>query len=116
MTITSFVLVDADSDQDILEIENGYQIALNTLQTRNLNIRINVSGDVESVAIAFNTDFMTENVAPYAVFANNGQDYFGWQASAGSYTLTATPYSQDNAGGTAGTPQTITFTLTSGTG
>src|SRR5215218_3754334 len=64
--VTSFTLINADTDKDIVTLGNGSTINLANLPTRNLNVRANVSGTVESVrfALDFNANFRTESSAP----------------------------------------------------
>ena len=40
-----------------------------------------------------------------------GDDYLPWTPSVGSHTLVATPYTAASAGGTAGTPLTVNFSV-----
>ena len=49
----------------------------------------------------------TDNTAPFTLFEN----FVGEVMPAGEYTLRATSYSGVDAGGTAGTPKSVTFTL-----
>ena len=49
----------------------------------------------------------TDSTAPFTLF----EDYVGEVMPAGEYTLKATSYSGVDAGGTAGTPKSVTFTL-----
>jgi hypothetical protein len=55
---------------------------------------------------------VTENVAPYALFGDNGGDYNPWTPNTGSYSLRATAYTSSGASGAAGSPLTISFTVT----
>ncbi|MFD1143521.1 T9SS type A sorting domain-containing protein, partial [Larkinella insperata] len=52
-----------------------------------------------------------DNGAPYALFGDSNGNFNNWAPAVGSYTLTATPYTATAAGGTAGTPLTISFTV-----
>ena len=54
-----------------------------------------------------NTASRTDSTEPFTLFAS----YPGEVMPAGEYTLKATSYSGVNAGGKAGTPQSVTFTL-----
>lgn len=71
----------------------------------NLNIRANTTPEtVGSVVFSDGTNTIVDNSAPYEFPIT----------SAGSYMLTATPYSEADGGGTAGTPLTVTFTVVEG--
>ena len=113
-SVQSFTLVNADTDTDIRLLQNGETLNLATLPTTNLSVRANTSpATVGSVRFAYdgNTNFQTESVAPYALEGDTNGDYNPWTPALGSHTLTATPFSAASAGGTAGTPLTITFTV-----
>jgi hypothetical protein len=114
LAVTSFTLVNADTDQDIGALKDGDTINLAGLETRNLSVRANVSGDPGSVRFAYdgNSNYQTENVAPYAIKGDNSGDYNPWTPALGSHTLQATPYSGSKATGTAGTALSISFTVT----
>ncbi|MBF9252721.1 T9SS type A sorting domain-containing protein [Pontibacter sp. 172403-2] len=113
--VTSFTLVNADTDKDIQTIASGATLNLATLPTKNLSIRVNTNpaivGSVKLVLSGTLAKSVTENGAPYALFGDNTGDYNGWVPEVGSYTLKATPYTLRAGGGTAGTAQTISFTV-----
>ena len=117
-SVTSYTLVNADTDLDLLTLTPGITLNLAALPTRNLNIRANTSpttvGSVEFSLSGAQTRFATENIFPYALFSDFAGDYFPWDPTpaAGTYTLTATPFAASNGGGVAGTGLTLTFTFT----
>ncbi|UJH66977.1 BspA family leucine-rich repeat surface protein [Allomuricauda sp. SCSIO 65647] len=111
LSVTGFVLVDAENDVDIGPIANG---AVFFSLPPSLNIRAEATGDVESVLMQITgglTNTRTENVAPYALFGDSGGDYFDQAFGTGAFTVTATPYSADNLGGTTGTGLTVSFNI-----
>jgi len=116
-SVINFVLIDADTDTPITEFNpliDGVTINLATLPTRNLNVRADTSPSiVGSVKFALdgNSNYRTENIAPYALEGDTNADYKPWTPSLGSHTLTATPYSLGQTGGTQGTALTITFNV-----
>ena len=113
--ITSFTLVNAITDQDIQTLNNGDNINLAALSSRSLNIRANASTSVGSVVFNLSgqeTRNQTETALPLALFGDNGGNYNNWTPAVGSYTLKVTPYSSSGGKGTAGSPVTITFTVT----
>ena len=73
------------------------------------------NSSTESVQYTYQgkSKFQTENDAPYSLFGNTGGKYTGQSFANGSYTVIATPFSKDNAGGTKGTALTIHFTIVS---
>jgi lysophospholipase L1-like esterase len=114
-TVTSYTLVDADSDDDIQTLTTGTTLNLATLPTRNLNIRANTSpATVGSVVFALSgtqSRSQTETLPPYALYSDGNGDYNPWTPAVGSYSLTATPYTSGGGGGSAGTPLTISFSV-----
>jgi len=110
--VTSLTLINAHTDQDIGPLADGATIDLAKTDGR-LNVRANVTGKVGSVRFALDGDsnFLTENVAPYALRGDSGGDYRAWTPSPGKHRLTATPYPQSGAGGEAGKAVTVSFTV-----
>lgn len=117
-SVTSFTLVNADSDSNIGLLSDGGTIDLASAGN-SLNIRANTTGSVGSVVFQLTgqqTQNQTENVAPYALFGDSSGDYNVWNPASGSYQLTATPYTQSGGGGSAGTALTIHFTVVTNSG
>jgi len=118
-SVTSFTLVDSQTDQDIRTLTNNDTIDLSVDGT-NLNIRANTNpptvGSVRFIRTNPNgsTTTRTESVLPYAMNGDNNGDYFTWTPALGNFTLTATPYDQSGGNGTAGTPLTINFDVVDG--
>lgn len=115
--VSSFTLINADSDEPIRELKDSDTINLKDLSSVNLNIRANTDpGTIGSVGFRLSGAEVrnhTENIVPYALFAdNNNGDYYSWTPTNGNYTLTATPYSSSKGGGEKGKPLTIHFTVT----
>ena len=118
-TVTSFTLVNADTDQDIFDLTPGIVLDLATLPP-NLNIRANTDlTPVSSVVFSLTgpqNQSITENVVPYALFSDFQGDYFPWAPPIGSYTLLATPYEGADGTGPSGAPLTLNFTVTNSVG
>lgn len=116
-SIKQFVLVNADTDQDITMIEEGASYNFVSLGTSNLGIRVEtIPNKVGSLSLELTGPLgfrKTENIAPYALFGNNGADIFGRQFLLGEYTLTATPFSKINGQGIPGNSQSISFQIVS---
>ncbi|SNC77537.1 Por secretion system C-terminal sorting domain-containing protein [Hymenobacter gelipurpurascens] len=115
-SVVSFTLMNADTDQPIRELAPGEQLNLSMLPTRNLNIRANTSpvtvGSVKFVLSGAASRTQVETAAPYALFADVSGNYNPWTPAVGSYTLVGTPFTMGNASGTAGTPLSLSFTVT----
>jgi hypothetical protein len=117
--LTSFTLINADTEQPIRTLVNGDILNLSVLPTRNLNIRANTNPElVGSVVFDLSGPMsrkQTETGAPYALFGDANGNYNPWTPAAGAYTLSATPYSAASGGGTKGTALIINFTVTNST-
>ncbi len=106
----TFTLVDADSDEDIRVLHDGD--VLSKSDAEQFSIRFDPAEPAGSVMFAVNgSNVRIENEAPYALQGDINGDYTPWNKPPGAYTLTATPYSEPRAGGTAGTSLTIGFTI-----
>jgi TolB protein len=107
LAIDSFTLINADTDQPITgydPIAEGAMIDLAEMPPYNLSIRANTTpATVGSVVFDLNGTIQTDDTVPY--------DFSNWSPSVGSYTLTATPYSDAGGTGTAGTALAINFTI-----
>ncbi|GAB3045026.1 hypothetical protein GCM10027185_56050 [Spirosoma pulveris] len=111
--LTRFWLINADTDQPIRELTDGQEVDLAKLPTRQLNIRA-MTAPAELGSVVFSLTGrqqyqQVENVAPFALFTDNGGDYAGWTPALGDYSLTATPYSELGGSGAMGTPLTVRF-------
>ena len=115
--VSSFTLVNADTDLDLQPLANGAVLNLATLPTRNLNIRANTSPTpVGSVVFALSgaqRRAQTESGVPYALFGDAAGNYSAWVPALGSYTLTARPYTAAGGAGTAGQGLTLSFSVVS---
>jgi len=115
--VTSFALVNADTNQPVAGYEtlcDGAIVDLDALPACHLNIRANTnSSEIGSVRFAFDDDSSArvENVPPFALFGDVGGDYSGGRLQPGQHTLAATPFTQNWAGGVAGTTLAISFTV-----
>ncbi|SOD90460.1 T9SS type A sorting domain-containing protein [Spirosoma fluviale] len=113
--LSQFWLINAETDQPIRELTDGQELDLSKLPTRQLNIRaLTEPADLGSVVFSLSgrqSYQQVENVAPFALFTDNGGDYAGWTPELGSYSLTATPYSGFGGTGATGTSLTVHFTV-----
>ncbi len=112
-TATAFTLYNATTDQPIGLLTNGQQIPLSQVANIPLNFVVATNPyPVGSVKMTISGDFthtQKENYEPYALFGNSGSNYYGNILGLGTYTLTATPYSEKDYGGEQGTPLSLTF-------
>ena len=116
-SITSLVLVNADTNEDIMPLTEGIVIDPIAIGTNNLSVRA-ISNPSSVGSVGFELDGpisinRVENMAPYALFgdSNNGQDYAGRTFLPGKYTLTVKPFEQTLGQGAIGTPLTINFEI-----
>ncbi|HXH19489.1 MAG TPA: hypothetical protein VNJ07_10440, partial [Chitinophagales bacterium] len=110
--VVSFTLVDADTDTDIGPLNDGDVINLSV--TGPISVRANVCHElnIESVKFQLNgVDYKKENIPFYTIAGDNNGNYNPWNIGPGVYTITAIPYSADNATGLAGIPLSITITI-----
>ena len=114
-TITSYTLVNADTNTDISDLAPGITLDLAKLATRNINIRANIDqtvvGSVAFVLSGPQSRTSVENVPPFALFSYVQGNYAPWTPPLGTYTLTATPWDGPNASGDPGSPLTTSFTV-----
>jgi hypothetical protein len=113
--VTSFTLINADTDQEIQTLTNGATLNLTTLPSKKLNIRANTSPATVG-SVAFNlTGQQTRNEidsrVPFALFGDNNGRYRSWTPVVGSYTLKGTPYSGTNGTGPGGSSLTLSFNV-----
>ncbi len=121
-TVTSLTLINADTDQAVSgfdPIPANATIDFAKIGTKNLSIRANTNpANVGSVLFGLDgtTNYHTENAVPYDIAgdsakADGSTDYAAWVPALGAHSVTATPYSASNLGGTRGTPLSVSFTV-----
>ncbi|MEA2709748.1 MAG: hypothetical protein QOF78_2349 [Phycisphaerales bacterium] len=113
VSVTSFTLFDAETQQAVGTVNNGDTLNMASLPAK-LNIVANLSGGIgtASVGFVFDGQFVrVENIAPYALLADDAGDLNGWTPKLGVHALSATPYSQKGGVGEAGTAKTVTFNV-----
>ncbi|MFD1143007.1 T9SS type A sorting domain-containing protein [Larkinella insperata] len=115
LTVVSFSLMNAETNQEIKLLKAGEVVNLATLPTNKLNIRANtwpyVVGSVVLKLSGDQSRTQTENQSPYALFGDDDRNYRPWTPTVGSYSLTATAYSGAGATGGAGQPLTLAFSF-----
>ncbi len=112
--VTSFTLINADTELPIGPLTSGQTINFAELPTRNLNVAAGTVDSIGSVRFDFDgqAGFRIENSAPYSLFGDQDGDYKPGSFALGSHTLIATPFSRRNAAGTPGTALSVNFTVT----
>jgi hypothetical protein len=111
-TVASFTVVNADNGADIATFTTSGMVSI--VNTPNINVRANVS-NVGSVVFKDGTASRTENAAPYTYKGDKQGIYYKWSPAAGTYTITAKPFSGAGGTGTAGELKTLTLTITTTT-
>jgi len=109
--VLSFTLVNANTDSDVRQLNNGDVIDICAYP---VSVRANVCNEanIESVKFLVNGNFFKmENIPFYTLAGDNNGNYNPWNVTAGTYTITAIPYSGNNGSGTAGTTLSITVTV-----
>lgn len=110
--VTGLTLYNAATDQPIRALTNGAVLDFAQLGTDDLSVVASTNAATESVRFGLdgNSNFMTENAAPYAIASETGlADLNAWTPSLGDHTLRVTPYAGNAATGTAGAPVTVAF-------
>jgi hypothetical protein len=114
---TTMTLVDALADIDVGPFSDGLTINLSDYPLISIRANPSTSFKTESVKFTYDgTTFRVENRSPYSFNGNTGSDYKEWTPSLGEHTITATPYSENDAEGTAGPTVSVTFTVVSSGG
>ncbi len=122
--VTSFTLVDADTGEDLGEIEDGDVIFLADLPTGNLNIRAETApAKVGSVVFDY-SEYLSapgprviENLPPYALGGDFNSEPAKYRIlpdsvlDEGIYTLLATPYAEAGGKGAVGEPLRVQFLI-----
>lgn len=119
LAVLGFNYVDGYTGQLGRKLADGDKLMYDYNQEH--NIRASATPDVQSVLFELKgeqsdqaktyTYQRTENYVPYALFGDEDGDYFFQALELGNYTLTATPYSEDNLGGMAGDPRSLSFSV-----
>ncbi len=113
LAVTGFVVVDADSDTELFELNEGASINASELPA-SVNVVARTGDDVKSVLLSVNDGFLErlENVPPFALFGDQSGDFLPGTLPAGNHMITATPYSEVMKGGSQGVALTVSFSIT----
>jgi hypothetical protein len=115
--VRSLTLVNAETDQDIQQINEGAEINTTALPTHQLNIRANLLPQIAAASVAFDFNGSTtlDNSPPFSIGGDDNGNYNAWQLPVGTHLLKVTPYTEPNAQGQALATYTVSFTVTEGT-
>ncbi|MDF0716104.1 DUF5011 domain-containing protein, partial [Muricauda sp. 334s03] len=114
LSVTSFNLIDAESDIIIQQLSDGDVLDLNSLPTNNFDIQAITTNDVGSVRLELSGTMVatrTESYAPYALFGDVSGNYHGATFTTGTYLITGVPYSAPGLGGDQGTTLSLSFSI-----
>ncbi len=108
MAVTSLVIVNSDTNQDIATIQDGSIIYLDELGTDKITLRADTTNPLPG-SVKFNVNgvnYSTENLWPFTIPAGvANDDYRPWSYTLGDdYVITATPFELPRARGEVGTP------------
>ncbi len=113
--VESYTVINADTDEEIALL--GDTLDLATLETKNINLRANVSSpNVERVVLKLSGEQFrySQNVRPpFSLFPNFRGDYRPWvpRPRNGDYMIEATTFTSRNFFGTAGETTSFSFTV-----
>ncbi len=115
--VVSYTLIDADTDQPLVEINDGDVLDLRIFDTADFNIQANI-GDLVPGSIVFDFNgtesFRRDNTAPYAVGRENRGNFRKLDLLPGVNTVTGTPFSRRGGRGDEGVAKTISFEIIGG--
>ncbi len=110
-SVTRLVLVNAATQKDLRTLTPGALIVLAEDGTA-LNLRAEVSGTVGCVAFYLDGGIVrNENLAPYALAADDNGVYHKWTPPLGAHVVRAVPCALSNGRGTTGTPLEISLSV-----
>lgn len=113
--IESFTLVRTDTDQNLMPLVDGAVIDPSIFGGAGFNVRANVEANVVRVVFEHSgphSGTQDEGNAPFTLFGDVSGDYYGEDPLLGDYTVTATPYTEDDDSTfVASSPTTIHFTI-----
>jgi len=117
LKVDSLVLIDADTDTEIIKITDNMIVDISTHGTANLSIRADVDGSIGSLVWGLdeNLSYRTENNPPYTLTDEISGDYAPWNLTAGDHVITATAFEFSDGAGRSGDTLEISFTLKSET-
>jgi hypothetical protein len=114
-SITSLILVNAETNKDIKPLQDGMGVNLAELNTNKLTIRAETSpqiiGSIAYSLIGAGGFDYTDNTLPYTLRGEANGQTIAWSATPGKYTVRATAYSKANSLGTPSVIHQLNFTI-----
>jgi hypothetical protein len=113
--LTDLDVVKANGSK-LMDLDNGAVVDVSKSAYKWVNVKANTVGSkIRSVVFMLNgVEFRTDNLAPYQLSGIGSLLDFPLQPVPGTYTLTATPYSEVYGLGIAGQSLTVSFTVVNG--
>ena len=109
--VEALTLYDADTDEAVGPLNDGAALDLSALPT-NLSIVASTKPEtVGSVGFELDSVLSVDNTSPYALTGDDGGAGSSDWPPPGRHTLTVTPFGEPDAGGQAGTPLTLGFSV-----
>jgi hypothetical protein len=95
-----FVLVDADTGEDISILRNGDVLDLSSLPTRHLNMRAEAPANVKKIVFQLNgvARYRYETSRPFSLAGDRNGKYNSWTPPSGLLTVSALPYTAAGKG------------------
>ena len=117
--LTSFTLVDAGTNGDLMVLADGSTVTLGTLLAPSYGIRAEMGpgaapGSVRLALSGAKTVSYTDDAAPYSLYGDGGGRVNGEALPPGSYTLTATAYADSGGRGEERGSLEVAFTVMAG--
>ena len=119
--LTGFSLLDASTQTVLATLTDGAIVEVADLENGSYAIRADLAhgesvGSMKLELTGTKTVTKTENLAPYSLYGDNGEDALRGEAlPEGSYTLSATAYSDSNLGGDELGTLEVSFIVTQAT-
>ncbi len=118
--VVSFTLIDASTNEPVPEFDpvpEGAVIDIGKIPGKVINFRANTNPDRDFGSVRFqfsgaSSASIIESMYVWAAFGDKEGKYNARTLKAGSYALTATPYTGNNAQGDLGEPLTLNFSIT----
>ena len=109
--ITKMILVDADSKEDIRELNAKDTINLQAHPRITIRAEANLTVGSIRFDVDDNVNYRTEGIAPYVLTKDEGSYYQPWTDQTGKYTVTAVPYTGEQRTGVQGISKSVDLVL-----
>ena len=113
MQIDKFILVDAETNEELFVVNDSTIINFNNLPSKNINLEVTTKPNVVgSVKFIINSKVeKISNSKPYQLFDIMNNSDYNFITRNGSYTISAIPYNNQNAKGEIGEEFTLIFNV-----